>query len=298
VQFGDSSGDESTTADSTSSSSVIESSTVPAIVDPCAPGQHPASGLIEHSLMSGGVERTYFVHVPSSYSSDVAWPVIVGLHGIEWRADEWFDATWRAAATQIGYVVAVPEAIDLNWADRSTEPDVPFILAVLDDLEQTLCVDQDRIYVSGASDGADMVTRLACSAGDRFAAMRPYIGGFYPELFESEGCNQATPVPVSTYIGTDEPYADPILIDEGFAAWAKRNGCESDPVVEQVTDEASVTRYVDCDEDATVELYLLDGVAHEAAQTECSGNIPGFCITYPFDTTATMIQFFDRFPVD
>jgi polyhydroxybutyrate depolymerase len=262
--------------------------------DPCAPGQQPPTGLQPHSFASDGVERTYFVHAPEGYTSETPWPVIVGLHGIEWRADEWFDATWRAAAAEIEYIVVVPEAIDLNWADRSTDPDVPFVLAVVDDVAQRLCVDTDRVYVSGASDGADMVTRLACAAGDRFAAMRPYIGGFYPELFESEGCDQSNPVPVSTYIGTDEPYYDQALIDEGFAEWASRNGCSTEPVVEEVSDGVTVTRYVDCDADATVEVYLLDSVAHEAAQAECAGNVPGFCITYPFDTTATMTQFFEQ----
>jgi polyhydroxybutyrate depolymerase len=167
---------------------------------------------------------------------------------------------------------------------------------VLDDVDQRVCVDPARIYASGASDGADMVTRLACEAGDRFAAMRPYIGMNYPEIFESEGCDQSVPVPMTNYVGTEEPYNDLVAdIKTGLAMSAERNGCKGEPVTEDVTDGVTVTRYADCDQDAIVELYTLDGVEHEAAQVECEGNDPGFCVTYPFDTTGTMLEFFAQY---
>jgi polyhydroxybutyrate depolymerase len=169
-------------------------------------------------------------------------------------------------------------------------------LTVLDDVDQRVCVDPARIYASGASDGEDMVTRLACEAGDRFAAMRPYIGMNYPEIFESEGCDQSVPVPMTSYVGTDEPYYDLVGdIEAGLAMWAERNGCKGEPITEDVTDGVTVTRYADCDQDAIVELYTLDGVEHEAAQVECEGNDPGFCVTYPFDTTGTMLEFFAQY---
>lgn len=169
-------------------------------------------------------------------------------------------------------------------------------MTVLDDVDQRVCVDPARIYASGASDGEDMVTRLACEAGDRFAAMRPYIGMNYPEIFESEGCDQSVPVPMTNYVGTEEPYYDLVAdIETGLAMWAERNGCKGEPVTEDVTDGVTVTRYADCDQDAIVELYTLDGVEHEAAQVECEGNDPGFCVTYPFDTTGTMLEFFAQY---
>jgi polyhydroxybutyrate depolymerase len=245
--------------------------------------------------MSGGIERTYFVHLPEAYDPASQWPVIVALHGLTWEADDWFDATWKASASQIDYILVLPEALELNWADRSFEPDVPFITAVLAELETDLCIDSNRIYASGASDGADMVTRLACDAGDRFAAMRPYIGLNYPEIFESEGCDQPGPVPMTSYVGSDEPYYDLADIDEGVALWAERNGCPGEPVTETVAEGVTTTRYDDCSDGATVEIYMLDGVEHEAAQIECGGNDPGFCTTYPFDTTGTMLDFFSRY---
>ena len=62
-----------------------------------------------------------------------------------------------------------------------------------------------------------------------------------------------------------------------------------------MADGVTVTRYTDCDQGAIVELYTLPDVEHVAAQTECGGNIPGFCVTYPFDTTNTMLEFFAQF---
>lgn len=281
-------GDSSTTA-AASSTTVVE------VREPCDPSNPHPSGLTEYTLMSGGVERTYFVHVPEGYAAEVSWPVIVGLHGITWSAADWFNATWKASAVDLDHILVLPEAANLDWADRSVEPDVPFILGVLDDAAQRVCIDSTRVYASGGSDGADMVTRLACEAGDRFAAVRPYIGMNYPEIFESEGCDQPVPVPMTSYIGTEEPYYDPADIEAGLTLWAERNGCQGDPVTEDVADGVTVTRYVDCSQDAIVELYTLEGVEHEAAQVECEGNDPGFCVTYPFDTTRTMLEFFAQY---
>ena len=74
-----------------------------------------------------------------------------------------------------------------------------------------------------------------------------------------------------------------------------RNGCVGDAVVEEMADGVTVARYLDCDDGAAVELYTLPGVEHAAAQVECAGNLPGFCVTYPFDTTGTMLEFFNTY---
>ncbi len=285
-----------TTLPPTTTTSPLLTTTTAEIGEPCDPSNPHLPGLTEYAIMSGGVERTYFVHVPEGYAANESWPVIVGLHGFDWRADAWFDATWKASAQDIGHILVVPQAIDRDWAEQSREPDVPFILGALDDAAQRICIDSTRVYASGASDGAHMVTRLACEAGDRFAAVRPYIGGYYPDLFESEGCDQPVPVPMTSYVGTLEPYYDlETSIGAGVVLWAERNGCTGEPVTEEVAVGVTVTRYEDCAQDATVELYTLEDLGHKPAQVECAGNDYTLCLTYPFDTTGTMLEFFAQY---
>jgi len=46
----------------------------------------------------------------------------------------------------------------------------------LDELEDTLCIDLDRIYATGFSNGAMFVHRLGCDMADRFASIAPVAG--------------------------------------------------------------------------------------------------------------------------
>ncbi len=70
-----------TTLAETTTTTVPATTTIE-VGDPCDPSNPHPPGLKEYSITSGGIERTYFVHVPEDYTADTNWPVIVGLHGI------------------------------------------------------------------------------------------------------------------------------------------------------------------------------------------------------------------------
>lgn len=61
-----------------------------------------------------------------------------------------------------------------DWC--SCHDDVGFIAALLDELERTLCVDLDRVYATGISNGGMFVHRLGCDLPNRFAAIAPVAG--------------------------------------------------------------------------------------------------------------------------
>ena len=61
-----------------------------------------------------------------------------------------------------------------DWC--SCHDDVGFIAALLDELEATLCVDLDRVFATGMSNGAMFTHRLACDLSDRLAAVAPISG--------------------------------------------------------------------------------------------------------------------------
>jgi polyhydroxybutyrate depolymerase len=120
------------------------------------------------------------------------------------------------------------------------------------------------------------------------------------------GCVPSRPVPAILFHGTADrivPYgggmrgAFPAL--EDFAAdWAARNGCDLTPVsIEGLTGDASGIRYGSCDEDAEVVLYTIDGGGHTWPG---GGEIPSFLVgatTQDIDASATMWEFFERFPL-
>ncbi len=66
------------------------------------------------------------------------------------------------------------EPKECDWC--SCYDDLGFIETLLDELEGTLCVDRDRVFATGMSNGAMMVHRLGCDLSDRFAAIAPTGG--------------------------------------------------------------------------------------------------------------------------
>lgn len=82
-----------------------------------------------------------------------------------------------------------PRACD--WC--SCHDDLGFIEALLDELETTLCIDRDRVYATGISNGGMFVHRLGCDLPDRFAAIAPVAG----TLARGFNCAPAADHPVS-----------------------------------------------------------------------------------------------------
>ncbi len=66
------------------------------------------------------------------------------------------------------------EPSECDWC--SCHDDVAFIEVLLDKLETTLCIDRDRVFATGISNGGMFVHRLGCDMPDRFAAIAPVAG--------------------------------------------------------------------------------------------------------------------------
>jgi polyhydroxybutyrate depolymerase len=87
-----------------------------------------------------------------------------------------------------------------NWA--SCHDDVGFVGALLDRLEETLCIDRDRVYATGASNGGMFVHRLGCDMAERFAAIAPVAG----TLARGFNCAPAAPLAMMNIYGTGDLY--------------------------------------------------------------------------------------------
>lgn len=66
------------------------------------------------------------------------------------------------------------EPRECDWC--TCHDDVGFIIALLDEIEATVCVDLNRVFAIGESNGAMLVHRLGCDHSDRFAAIAPVVG--------------------------------------------------------------------------------------------------------------------------
>ena len=258
----------------------------------CDPARPHTAGDFNEMIVSGAITRDYILHVPPSYSGDKAVPLVVNLHGLgSSAAGQASYSGLPAKADAEGFIVVMPQGLSTalvaqpHWnivlLGAPEADDLGFIADLLDALESQLCVDSDRIYAAGMSNGAQMTSRLACSLSDRIAAAAPVSGVYFPPLaveLPEPGCPSARPVPIIAFHGTADtiipfdggPLGEAIgfdftlrdIDDEIMPDWAARNGCDSVPTEEPVTVNVRLIRYQGCDKGATVELYVIDGGAH------------------------------------
>lgn len=229
------------------------------------PGDH------ELELEFDGLTRSFLLHVPPSYDGSEPTPLVLNFHGLSSNAaqQELFSGMTPHADAE-GYIVAYPQGYQSSWnggaccggAVSQDLDDVGLARAIVEDIEAALCVDHQRIYATGMSNGGFMSNRLACEAADLFAAVAPVSS-----VIGVLDCEPARPISIMMFNGTADvlvPYNGGGFFSapETFAGWADRNGCVGDPVQTFAGGAASCLTYDDCDEGVEVTLCTIDPMGH------------------------------------
>ncbi|KAF2169171.1 carbohydrate esterase family 1 protein [Zasmidium cellare ATCC 36951] len=144
-----------------------------------------------HSIISGGLNRTYGVNVPNDYNDNPskARALIIDYHGSGGNAWQQYDnSQYYNYPSGEEYVVVYPNAYGSNhsWQGPNYAPagvsDLNFTIDLLDHIEDQYCIDTSLVYASGKSNGGGFVDTLACSdQGDRFAAFAIASGAMYTD---------------------------------------------------------------------------------------------------------------------
>jgi polyhydroxybutyrate depolymerase len=248
----------------------------------------------EHIVTVGEGDRTYLVYVPTSHDPGTPTPVVYNFHGfvtgalIQSRVSELDDK-----AEEAGFITVTPDGLgpetiagegtmpywNISGSDEGAD-DLAFIDELVDQTRSDLCVDNDRTYAVGLSNGGHMATRLACQRATTFAAVAT-IAGSSP----AENCD--SPIPFLAIHGTDDtfvlydgglgdgldqlnppPELDGLLAaaykgielapaTDAITTWADHNGCGDDPVLESIGEEVERWVWEDCS--APVVFYVVDG---------------------------------------
>ena len=237
------------------------------------------------TLTLAGRERSYIVHIPSTYDPAQPMPVVLVFHGGGGNAENARMMTgFDAIADAEGFIVVYPNGTGrrrdrlLTWnggrccgyALEQNVDDVGFVRALLADLGTVANVDARRIYATGMSNGAIMSYRLACELADVVAAIGPVAA-----TQNLDACTPARPAPVLHVHGDADnhaPYAGGVgaeslvgipfeSVETTIEFWVRHNGCTSTP---QVTQNGSIrhTVYSGCQQNAAVELYTVVGGGH------------------------------------
>ena len=173
--------------------------------------------------------------------------------------------------------------------------DVGFLDAVLDTMLAEHCVDPDRVFATGMSNGAGMSTTIGCELGDRIRAIGPVAG-----VNLSGACPGDAPVSVLAIHGDADStaaYDGNLLlgfelgnpsVPERMAAWAAHDGCDAQPTLDDDTAGVVINRWSDCRDGTAVELWTLSGGGHTWPRG------PGGDEPAPIDATDVVLDFFDE----
>ncbi len=263
----------------------------PPAPSPTPPGTgsaaYPTYGDHFSTISSGGIKRTFKLHIPHRYASDTATALVLNFHG---RTSNAFAqeqlSEFSLLADEQGFIVVYPQATGSpsTWEDfpesGSGVDDVQFTRDLIAHLSIELNIDPARIYATGLSNGGGMANRLACDLADRIAAIAPIAGGYY----DWEKCTPSRPVPVIAFHGQrDEiiPYYGTNL--EGVvnlpalpiwaADWAARNQCAPAPKHTSTGGVITTDSWSHCANGADVVLYSLTMEGHYWPITTFGGDV-------------------------
>jgi polyhydroxybutyrate depolymerase len=201
-----------------------------------SPGFH--TGWMEEVCNNITYNRTYEYYIPSSYDGSEAVPMLFSFHGLGSNPEGQIELTeFDALAEQEGFIAVFPKAtaldpetypacaqylpelpgaeimwnIGMNWTLQYCAgiDDVEFTSDMVDWFKGNYNIDENRIYVTGMSNGAMFSYYVALMLPDTFAGVAPVCS---PMTLNGFGMN-IDPLTVIMMMGT----SDPIVNYDGLA---------------------------------------------------------------------------------
>jgi poly(3-hydroxybutyrate) depolymerase len=202
-----------------------------------------------------GTEREYILALPADYDPDHAYRLVFAWHWLSGVADDVASGAFTGgpyygleALADGSAIFVAPEGIDNGWANPQGR-DVEFARAMVERLQNELCIDAERIFSTGFSYGGMMSNAVGCALADTFRAIAPLSGSLW------SGCEPGDlPIAVWGAHGIDD---DVVEIAAGRMArdeFLARNGCGGDTVP-----DGPCAAYQGCDTDYPVVWCEWDG---------------------------------------
>jgi dienelactone hydrolase len=115
----------------------------------------PRGTIVDSVSCADDATQTYALYLPSTYSRDRAWSVLIAFHpAARGRA---MVEKYQAAAEQYGYIVAGSN----TSRNGPVAVSAASVRAMSGDLGQRFSIDSDRIYLTGLSGGARIAMQVA-----------------------------------------------------------------------------------------------------------------------------------------
>ncbi len=277
-------------------------------------------------------DGSYIAQVPTSATAGRPLPLVFEFHGYNESGPAQAEATGLGTYGQAhGFITITPwvngEPVPM-WLSTVGSRDLTWFGQLLSHIEATTCVDENRVFVTGASNGAFMASAIACQYSALIAAVAPVSG-----IQTMRPCRTTRPVPVVTFHGTADPLvpydgkASKLAADlpapdgsdrridtqeekqfgakgvfqrgpsipQEAAAWAERNGCMDAITTTKISSTVTLLSW-QCRDHANVELYRIAGGGHTWPGSLGRTKIASKSQTRSLSGDAVIWQFFKAHP--
>jgi len=138
----------------------------------------PPTGSLHHEIAVQGERMSYALYVPENYEPSRAYPLIICLHGAGFAGDSYLDR-WAPRLGKDALLVCPTVG---RWAWWSPMGEA-LVGAVLEEITAQYHIDENRIFLTGMSNGGIGVYLIGIFHADRFAAISPMASGIPEEIF-------------------------------------------------------------------------------------------------------------------
>jgi phospholipase/carboxylesterase len=141
-------------------------------------GDGPQTGIL--SARNAPHERGGFhLFVPEHYDVERSWPLLIALHGGSGHGAD-FLWTWLREARSRGCLLLAPTSQGSTWSFNGPDVDGPALISMIDYVKTGWRVDEERVLLSGLSDGATYSLYHGLGEGMPYTAIAPVSGVLHP----------------------------------------------------------------------------------------------------------------------
>ena len=284
---------------------------VPGSPPPSAPGpaspSAPNGSDVSRTIESGGLERTYLLHLPPASTRLQPTPIVVAFHGWPMTADRMADVTHLSAVADAhGFAVLFPQGYGNSWsvpgglstpAHKAGINDVAFARSLLDSVGAQHQLDASRAVAAGISNGGHLAQTLGCKLADHLVGIVT-IAAPLP-IDPPADCRPSRSLSVLEIVGTDDQKSSTFA--DTLAFWARADKCPGAAVSSSLPDVAqdhttvTVASFTDCRGGTEVTGYLVNGGGHAWPGGKPLGSTDEFGITSrQFDASELTWSFLSR----
>lgn len=270
----------SPTVDAATNSSVIDGKNG-SPSDPCLSSE-VGHGYTNGEISSGGNTYAFELYRPSTHNKE-AVPLVTNWHGLGSNGPQQMAFSGYAElAEEEEFVVVAPTGLvgsntltGANWElpqnQQAGRDDVQMAADLIDLVATMVCIDLDRVYATGMSNGGYFSSLLACRLNERIAAIFSVAAVMFPD-----DCQASRAMGVGAIHGTDDvvvPFGGggvsvlgqaplfELVMPEQMKKFANEFDCEFTRE-KLVGRETRLTVYSSCKDGVEVRFWAVEGGGH------------------------------------